>query len=84
MAIKYQVDGDIFREITEKWPFAYVDEHLIRARGYSMDWTGNQVESFQLDDGRLFERVISRRGVRAATDEPTTIPVFAQSVSQPA
>ena len=44
MAIKYQVDGDIFREITEKWPFAYVSEHLIRARGYSMDWTGNQIE----------------------------------------
>ena len=29
MPKKYEVDGNVFREITEKWPFAYVSEFLI-------------------------------------------------------
>ncbi|MEW6028383.1 MAG: hypothetical protein ACOYZ8_10540 [Chloroflexota bacterium] len=83
MAVKYQVDGDIFREITEKWPFAYVSEHLIRARKYGTDQAGNQIEYFQLSDGRVFERAVTRSQVRAATSEPKTRPVFQRQVSQP-
>lgn len=58
MTVKYQVDGDIFREITEKWPFAYVREFLIRSRRLSTDRAGNKIESFQISDGRIFTRRI--------------------------
>ncbi len=83
MAVKYQVDGDIFREITEKWPFAYVTEHLIRARKFETDASGNQVEYFQLGDGRIFQRAVPRSQARAAIFEPKTRPVFQRQVSQP-
>ena len=58
MAIKYQVDGDIFREITEKWLFAYVKEYRIKARVFETDQAGNMVENFQLNDGRVFTRQV--------------------------
>jgi hypothetical protein len=83
MAVKYQVDGDIFREITEKWPFAYVSEHLIRAREFSTDQTGNQIEYLQLSDGRIFERAVPRLQARPATNEPKTLPVFQRQAPQP-
>lgn len=82
MAVKYQVDGDIFREITEKWPFAYVSEHLIRARKFETDQYGNQVEYLQLGDGRIFERAVPKPQ-RAAVSEPKTRPVFQRQVTQP-
>ena len=58
MAVKYQVDGNIFREITEKWLFAYVKEYRIKARVFETDQAGNMVENFQLNDGRFFTRTI--------------------------
>jgi len=66
MAIKYQVDGDIFREITEKWLFAYVREYRINARVFETDQAGNMVENFQLNDGRVFTRKIPVSHVRDA------------------
>jgi hypothetical protein len=59
MAIKYEVDGDIFREINEKFLVAYVNEYLIKARVLQTDAAGNKVEFFQLNDGRCFSRTIS-------------------------
>lgn len=58
MSVKYQVDGDIFREITEKWLSAYVKEYRIRARVFETDQAGNIIENFQLNDGRVFTRQI--------------------------
>ena len=57
MGMKYEVDGNIFREINEKWPFAYVREFLIKARALQSDQVGNRVEIFQLNDGRCFSRL---------------------------
>ncbi|MBI5839347.1 MAG: hypothetical protein HZB19_04530 [Chloroflexi bacterium] len=58
MPKKYEVDGNIFREITEKWPFAYVSEFLIKARALETDQAGNKVELMQLNDGRVFSRAV--------------------------
>ena len=59
MSVKYQVDGDNFQEITEKWLFAYVREFLITKRAYETDKAGNLIEYFQLNDGRIFSRPVS-------------------------
>lgn len=59
MSVKYQVDGDIFQEIAEKWPYAYVREFLIIKRAYGIDQAGNSIEYFQLNDGRIFCRPVS-------------------------
>jgi hypothetical protein len=59
MSVKYQVDGDIFQEIAEKWLFAYVREFLIKKRAYETDPAGNLIEYFQLNDGRIFSRPVS-------------------------
>ena len=59
MSIKYQVDGNIFREITEKWPFANVSEYLIKARGIETDSAGNKIENYLLNDGRMFSKVLT-------------------------
>ena len=59
MSVKYQVDGDNFQEITEKWLFAYVREFLITKRAYETDQAGNLIEYFQLNDGRIFSRPVS-------------------------
>jgi hypothetical protein len=59
MPTKYQINGDIFLEITEKWPFAYVKECLIRARELRMDKAGNRKEYLQLSDGRVFARTVA-------------------------
>ncbi len=59
MTVQYQVDGNIFREITSNWLCAYVNESLIKARQLDTDQAGNTVENFQLSDGRVFTRLIS-------------------------
>lgn len=81
MAIKYEVDGDIFREINEKWLVAYVQEFLIKARAIETDAAGNKIELLQLNDGRLFSRSISRRPVVSIVREPNTQPDFRQSAA---
>lgn len=58
MAVKYQVDGNIFREITPNWLCASVSEFFIKARRIATDQTGNTIEYFQLNDGRVFERQV--------------------------
>jgi hypothetical protein len=59
MSIKYQVDGNIFREITEKWLCANVSEYLIKARGIETDSAGNKIENYLLNDGRMFSKVLT-------------------------
>jgi len=78
MPVKYQVDGDIFREITKKWLFAYVDEFRIVARVRETDHVGNLIEKFQLNDGRVFSRRIqtSRAGSREVIKNHITVPRF--------
>jgi len=58
MAVRYQVDGDIFLEITPNWLCASINEFLIKARQVATDQTGNTIEYFQLNDGRVFTRPI--------------------------
>ena len=58
MAVKYQVDGNIFREITTNWLCASINEFLIKARKFGADPAGNTIEYFQLNDGRVFTRSI--------------------------
>lgn len=58
MAVRYQVDGDIFREITPNWLCASINEFLIKARQVATDQTGNTIEYFQLNDGRVFTRPV--------------------------
>ena len=74
MAIKYEVDGNIFREINEKWPFAYVSEYLIKARQFQIDQAGNKVEVFQLNDGRIFSRPVPEHVRSAARRDTNTQP----------
>lgn len=56
MAVQYQIDGNIFSEITTNWLCAYVSEFLIKARQFYTDQAGNTVEHLQLNDGRVFTR----------------------------
>ena len=58
MAVQYQVDGNIFREISANWLCAYVSEFLIKARKLDTDQAGNTVEHLQLNDGRIFTRLV--------------------------
>jgi len=58
MSVKYQLDGDIFREITANWLCANVKEYLVKARMVETDQAGNIIENFQLNDGRVFTRQI--------------------------
>jgi hypothetical protein len=66
MSVKYQIDGDIFQEITVKWLFAYVREFLIQKRTYETDQAGNLIEYFQLNDGRIFSKLVSAPQVNSA------------------
>lgn len=59
MAVKYEIDGDIFREVNVKFLVAYVNEYLITARAIQTDAAGNKSEIFQLNDGRWFSRSIT-------------------------
>ena len=58
MSIKYEVDGDIFREMSGNWLYVRVKEYLITARKTETDQDGNISEYFQLNDGRIFTRQI--------------------------
>jgi hypothetical protein len=71
MAIKYEVDGDVFREIDVKFLAAYVKEYLITARAIQTDAAGNKVEFFQLNDGRWFSRTLTPQRKAAITREST-------------
>jgi len=89
MTVKYQVDGDVFREITEKWPFAYVSEFLIRSRRLFTDRSGNKIESFQISDGRIFtRRVVGMQSLDGNNGTRVALPlsmaaVGEQSITQP-
>ena len=48
MTVKYQIDGDIFLEITTNWLCPTINEFLIKARQFSTDQAGNTVEHLQL------------------------------------
>lgn len=58
MSIKYEIDGDIFREMSGSWLYVRVKEYLITARKIETDQDGNISEYFQLNDGRVFTRQI--------------------------
>ncbi len=68
MAVKYQIDGNIFLEINTNWFCASVNEFLIKARQLDTDLAGNTVEHVQLNDGRIFTRLVSSpKAVEVAT-----------------
>lgn len=58
MSVKYEIDGDIFREMSGTWLFVRVKEYLIKVRKVETDQAGNVSEYFQLNDGRIFTRKI--------------------------
>jgi hypothetical protein len=58
MAVQYQIDGDIFREIKTNWLCASINEFLIKARQLDTTQAGGTVEYFQLNDGRIFTRLV--------------------------
>ena len=74
MAIQYEVDGDIFREIEVKFLTAHIKESLIVARSIETDAAGNKVELFQLNDGRWFSRDLAPHR-KAATARESISPV---------
>ena len=76
MAIKYEIDGDIFREINVKFLVAYVKESLIIARGIQTDAAGNKSELLRLNDGRYFSRTLPPRkgAIARETVPPAGIP----------
>jgi len=58
MAVKYQVDGNVFLEIKTNWLCAFVNEFLIQARQLDTDQAGNTIEYLQLNDSRVFTRQV--------------------------
>ena len=58
MAVQYEIDGDIFREMTINWLCACTKEFLIKARQFDTNQAGETVEYVQLNDGRVFTRMI--------------------------
>jgi len=56
MAIKYQIEGNIFREIKTNWLCASINEFLIKIRKTDTDQEGAVIEYLQLNDGRVFSR----------------------------
>lgn len=58
MTVNYQVDGDIFREITTNWLCASINEFLIKMRKTELDQDGAVIEFLQLNDGRIFSRPV--------------------------
>ena len=61
MSAKYQVDGNIFREITGNWLCASFSETLIKVRRIETDSAGNKIERYLLNDGRMFIKVLTRQ-----------------------
>ena len=58
MSVKYEVDGNIFREMSGNWLSVRVKEYLITARKIETDQNGITSEYFLLNDGRVFTRKI--------------------------
>ena len=58
MSIKYEIDGNIFREMHGNWLYIRVKEYLIKARKIETDQDGSISEYFLLNDGRVFTRRI--------------------------
>jgi hypothetical protein len=58
MSVKYEVDGNIFREMRGNWLYVRVKEYLITARKIETNQDGNVSEYFLLNDGRVFTRKI--------------------------
>lgn len=89
MTVQYQVDGNIFQEITANWLCAYVKEYLIKARQLDTDQAGNAVEHLQLNDGRVFTRLVAKPAIAEAAKASNTrsknVPrvVNEQSLTQP-
>jgi hypothetical protein len=59
MSIKYEVDGDIFREMSGNWLYVRVKEFIITARKIETNQDGSISEYFLLNDGRVFTRRIA-------------------------
>jgi hypothetical protein len=70
MSVKYEVDGDIFREMNGNWLYVRVKEYLITARKIEKDQDGNTSEYFQLNDGRVFTRKIPAPNTSDAKASP--------------
>ena len=89
MAVKYQIDGNIFFEITTNWLCASINEFLIKARQLDTDQAGNTVEHFQLNDGRVFTRLVPNPRAadvpKASNSRPRNIrsAIHEQSLTQP-
>ena len=88
MAVQYQIDGNVFREITTNWFCASVNEFLIKARQLDTDQGGNTVEYFQLNDSRVFTRQIPVPEVldvpKVSNPRPQSIlPKIGDSLTQP-
>jgi hypothetical protein len=81
MAAKYQIDGDVFREINVKFLVAYVSEYLITARRTQTDAAGNKSELFQLNDGRWFSRTIPSPHKTAIAKESISLAGMPQRVT---
>ena len=71
MSVKYEVDGNIFREMNGNWLAVRVKEYLIVARKVEKDQAGNVSEYFQLNDGRVFTRLISAPSASGANASQT-------------
>jgi hypothetical protein len=88
MAVQYQIDGNVFCEITTNWLCASVNEFLIKARQLDTDQTGNTVEHFQLNDGRVFTRLVPNSRVADVPKTSNTrpqnmLPKIGDSITQP-
>jgi hypothetical protein len=85
MAVKYQIDGNIFLEINTNWLCASINEFLIKARQLDTDLAGNTVEHVQLNDGRIFTRLVSSPKAVASKSRPQNIrqAIHEQSLTQP-
>ena len=76
MEVKYQVEGDIFQEITGNWLFAFVKEYVIVARSIEKNQAGNTIEYFKLNDGRVFTREIQASHVVDPEDANESSPLI--------
>jgi hypothetical protein len=88
MTVQYQIDGNIFYEIKNNWLCASVNQFLVKARQVDIDQTGNTVEHVQLNDGRVFTRLVSNsRAVdvrKTSNTRPQNIlPTMGDSITRP-
>ena len=83
MAVRYQIDGDIFREITPHWLCASINEFLIKARKTSVDQAGAVVEYVQLNDGRVFTRPVYSAQTLGIPKSSNTLPRKVRPAMEP-